>query len=164
MNIDSLKALLTDLDPAALLPELEPLTGKLQSIAHFVVVIGPILLLALGLIYLLLSPKEANHRFGYRCLFGMGSVEAWRFSQKLAGLVHAGLGLILLIIMLLIRRGFAAMELQDMILRAGKCLLWQAGLVLFFWFATNLTVAILFDYKGNLRRDKKQQKKEKDPA
>jgi len=162
MNIDALKALLTDFDPASLLPELEPLTGKLQSLAHFIVLVGPIILLAIGLAYLLLSPKEANHRFGYRCLFGMGSVEAWRFSQKLAGLVYSGLGLILLIIMLLIRRNFGEMDLEAMIFQAGKCLLWQAGLVLFFWFATNLTVAILFDYKGNRRRDKQKQKQEKE--
>ena len=70
------------------------------------------LLFLLGLVYLFLTPKEANHYIGYRCYFGMGSVNAWRFTQRLAGIVFGSLGLILGSVMLLTVASFRQMELD----------------------------------------------------
>ena len=57
------------------------------------IAIGPVVMLALGLAYLFLAPKEANYYFGYRTYFGMGSVHSWRFTQRLSGIVLSLLGL-----------------------------------------------------------------------
>ena len=94
MSIDDFKGLMDAFDPASLLPELDPILDKLAWIARIVVLLGPGVMLLMGLVYLLATPKEANYYIGYRCYYGMGSVEAWRFTQRLAGIVFAALGLV----------------------------------------------------------------------
>lgn len=152
LDIDSIKEIMDAFDPAALLPELSQIFGSLASVCRFAVMIGPVVLLILGLAYLFLSPKEANYYFGYRCYFGMGSVRAWRFTQRLAGVVLGALGLILTIIMYVISSGFAAMEVTDMVWKAVDCLIWQAVLALLATIAINLTAALRFDRRGEYRK------------
>ena len=106
MNIDSIKEIMDGFDPAALLPDLTTLVGKVEFVTRIAVMVGPIVLLVLGVLYFFASPKEANYHFGYRCYFGMGSMDAWRFTQRLAGLVLAALGLILTVVMLFVCGSF----------------------------------------------------------
>ena len=156
LDIQSIKDMMDAFDPAALLPELSDVFGSLTTVCRFAVMIGPVILLALGLAYLFFSPKEANYYFGFRCYYGMGSVQAWRFTQRLAGVVFGGLGLILTIIMLLISGGFAKMEVTDMVWRAADCLIWQAILAVLATIGINLTAAMRFDRKGEYRKKNKQ--------
>ena len=93
MSIEDIKQIMDEFDPAALLPDLTSLEGKAELICRIALLVGPIALLALGIAYLLLAPKEANHIFGYRLFWGMSSVEAWQYTQKTAGLVWLALGL-----------------------------------------------------------------------
>ena len=152
MTIDDLKTLMDEFEPATLLPELDTVLGKMELVMRVAVMIGPIVLLILGLAYLFLSPKEANHYFGYRCYYGMGSVEAWRFTQRLAGIVWSVMGLALIALMVLTSGGFRGMEVMAMVEKAVRCVLWQAGLVLASWVAINTIVALRYDAKGNLRK------------
>ncbi len=160
LDLSSIKEMMDAFDPAALLPDLSQVFDSLATVCRFAVLIGPIVMLVLGLMYLFLSPKEANYYFGYRCYFGMGSVQAWRFTQRIAGLIFGGVGLILLLLMLWISSGFAGMEVTDMVWKALSCLLWQAGAALAATLAINLTAAALFDRKGALRKREKKEKTE----
>ena len=119
--------------------------------------IGPVVLLVLGLAYLFLSPREANYYFGYRCYFGMGSVQAWRFTQRMAGMLFGGVGLILTIVMFLISGGFAGMEITQMVWKAAGCLAWQVGITLALTLLINFLAFFFFDAKGNPRRKKKKE-------
>lgn len=157
LNIDSIKALLDGFDPAVLLPDLSTALGKVELVCRVAVMIGPLVLFFLGLAYLLLSPKEANYYFGYRCYFGMGSVQAWRFSQRIAGIILSGLGLVLTVIMLLMSAGFSGMAVMDMAWRAVKCLIWQAALALLATLLVNGLCMYFFDAKGEPRRKKRMQ-------
>lgn len=154
LDIDSIKKTLDSLDPAALLPDLPNLFSKAALICRIAVLIGPVILLVLGLAYLFLSPKEANYYFGYRCYYGMGSVRAWRFTQRIAGMILGGLGLILTVIMTVISLNFGSMELSAMVWRALWCLVWEAGLALAATLAVNILAMVFFDGKGNMRRKK----------
>ena len=120
--------------------------------------IGPILLLILGLCYLLLAPKEANFYFGYRCYYGMGSVHAWRFTQRIAGMVLGGLGLVLTVIMAILSLGFGSMEVEALLWRTVWCLVWQAVLTLLATLAINSLAMFWFNRKGELRRHPKKEK------
>ena len=151
-SIESIKELMDGFDPAALLPDLSTALGKVELICRVAVLVGPILILALGIAYLLLSPKEANYYFGYRCYFGMGSVQAWRFSQRIAGLTFAGLGLVLTVIMLLISGGFSGMAAMNMAWKAVWCLVWEAALVLLATLVINGLCMFFFNAKGEPRR------------
>lgn len=154
MNIDSIKEMMDGIDPAALLPDLSTLFGWVELICRIAVLIGPIILLIMGLAYLLLSPKEANHYFGYQCYFGMGSIQAWRFTQRLSGIVMGGLGLILTVTMYVISRGFPGMNAMELARKAVLCLVWEAVLIALAMAGINLTAFLLFDRKGELRKKK----------
>ena len=155
LSIDSIKELMDGFDPAALLPELDTVFGKIELVCRIAVMIGPVLLLLLGLTYLLLAPKEANHYLGYRCYYGMGSVQAWRFTQKLSGIVLGGLGLVLTAVMVFMMMSFRGMEVQAMLWRAVKCLIWEAVLALLANLAINAAAFLLFDSHGDFRSKKR---------
>ena len=157
-SIDSIKEVMDGFDPAALLPDLSSVFGKVELICRIAVLIGPVILLLMGLTYLLLAPKEANHYFGYRCYFGMGSVQAWRFTQRFAGIILGSLGLILTGTMFYLSQGFHAMEVPDMVWRSIVCLFWEAILAAVALEAITLTALLLFDRKGTFRRQKKEDK------
>ena len=158
LNIDSIKELMDGFDPASLLPELNSIFDFVAAVCRIALLAGPIILLVLGLAYLLLAPREANYYFGYRCYYGMGSVEAWRFTQRLAGAILGGLGLILTGVMLVISGGFAGMEAMDMVWKAFWCLVWQAVLTLLANAAIWGVTFFRFDAKGNYRNRKKSTK------
>ena len=157
LDIESIKSLMDGFDPAALLPDLSDLFGSLATLCRFAVMIGPVVLLVLGLAYLFLSPREANYYFGYRCYFGMGSVQAWRFTQRVAGMLFGGVGLILTIVMYVISGGFAGMEITQMVWKAAGCLAWQVGITLALTLLINFLAFFFFDAKGNRRRKKKKE-------
>ena len=154
MNIEDLKSLMDDFDPAALLPELDKLLGGLTQVMRIAVLAGPILILAFGLAYLLLAPKEANYIFGYRCVFGMGSVEAWRFTQRLAGIVWSVLGLGLTVTMFSLTGKLADQQVADAMFLALKYVLWEAGLTALSCLFINTVVMSQFTYSGEYRRER----------
>ena len=156
LDIDSIKSLMDGFDPAALLPDLGELFGSLSALCRFAVMIGPVVMLVLGLAYLFLSPREANYYFGYRCYFGMGSVQAWRFTQRIAGMLFGGVGLILTIVMYVMSGSFSEMEITDMVWKAAGYLAWQAVIALVLTFLVNFLAFFFFDAKGGPRRKKKE--------
>ena len=151
LSLDSIKELMDGFDPAALLPDLTTVFGKIELVCRIAVMIGPVLLLLLGLTYLFLSPREANHYLGYRCYYGMGSVQAWRFTQKLGGLVLGGLGLVLTVVMLFLSMSLRGMAVEAMVWRAAKCLTWEAALAILANLAVTGAAFVTFDAKGNYR-------------
>ena len=154
MNIEDLKGLMDGFDPASLLPELDSILGVITYAVRIAVLLGPIALLALGLGYLIFAPREANYIFGYRCTFGMGSVEAWRFTQRLAGIVWGVLGLVLTLVMVSLTGKFAGLDVAEALGLATKYVLWEAVLALVSSLVINTVVMIRFTYDGEYRRER----------
>ena len=154
MNIDNFKGLMDGFEPASLLPELDSIFSKFEPAARILVLVGPVVLILMGLMYLFAVPKEANYYLGYRCYYGMGSVEAWRFTQRLAGIVFGALGVVLLITMVVISGGFAKLEVMDLLWRTIYCVGGEAAAALIATLAVNIVVTIRFDSRGDLRKNK----------
>ena len=154
-DVDSIKALLDGFDPASLLPDLSKVFDSLVPLCRLAVLIGPVVILLLGLSYLILSPKEANHYLGYRCYFGMGSEYAWRFTQRLAGWLFTVTGLTLTMVMFVISLGFAGMPLTDMVWKAASCLVVELAASVLLILIVNLSAAFHFDRKGRHRRKRR---------
>ena len=152
IDFERLKKAFDSFDLATLFPKLDSVFGRITLICRVCVLVGPILLLILGLCYLFLAPKEANYYFGYRCYYGMGSVHAWRFTQRIAGMVLGGLGLILTLVMFFISLGFGSMEISAMAWLTVKCLIWQAVLVILATLGINGLAMFWFNRRGELRR------------
>lgn len=154
MTKEDLTSLLEGADLSELLPELQGIVDKMAPMMKAAIMAGPVIFLALGLLYLFATPKEANYKFGYRCYFGMGSVYAWQYTQRLAGIVFAGVGLILTLVMFFITAGFGDMDVMDMLWKALKCGIWEAVIIAVSSLLVNLVVMFYFDAKGNIRRRK----------
>lgn len=152
MDVEMLKTALSESESVGLLPDVEHMFDKLEIVLRIAVMVGPLLLLGMGLLYLLVSPKEANHSLGYRCYWGMSSVEVWQFTQRFAGLVWTVLGLVMSVVMAVICNGFRELARDDMIYTALHAILWELGLVAVSILAINITIVALFDRKGYRRR------------
>ena len=152
---------LLDMDFGALLPEADTLLWLAQFGVSMAVIVGPLVLVVLGLLYLLRPTKEANYKFGFRTYFGMGSQEAWVFTQKMAGMLFTVVGGILLLVMLVIATNFIKQDLFTAAATAMVCLLCQLGIVLLMWFTVALLAGIYFDKDGGRRRAPKRQRREK---
>ena len=154
MNIEDLKSLMDAFDPASLLPELTNVLDVIVYAVRIATLVGPAVLLVFGLGYLIFAPKEANYYFGYRCTFGMGSVEAWRFTQKLAGIVWTVLGLVLTIAMVILTNDLQKMAVYDALWQAVEYVLWEVGLVAVACVAINTIVMTQFTFNGDYRKDR----------
>jgi len=155
LDVESIKAILDGFDPGALLPDLSKVFSSLVPLCRIAVLLGPVVILLLGLSYLILSPKEANHYLGYRCYFGMGSEYAWRFTQRLAGWLFTIAGLVLTVVMFTISVSFPHMQLTDMAWKAASCLVVELAVSVLLVLTVNLSAAIHFDRKGRHRRKRK---------
>lgn len=147
-KIKNLFSKLSDFDLKAFLPKLDTVLGWIELGARLAVMAGPLVLMGMGLWFFLAPTKEANRKIGYRTFFGMGSVKAWQFTQRLAGIVWSALGFVLTVVMGILCNGYRGMEAMDMVASAGKCILWQIILTAVSVVAIELTVAIRFDRKG----------------
>lgn len=155
LDVESIKALLDGFDPGALLPDLSRVFGSLVPICRIAVLVGPVVMLLLGLSYLFLTPKEANYYLGYRCYFGMGSEYAWRFTQRLAGWLFTAAGLVLTVVMFAVSVSFPYMAVTDMVWRAASCLVIQVAVSVVLVLTVNLAAAFRFDRKGRHRSKRK---------
>ena len=146
--MEALKSLTKDFDPTTLIPDVATVLGKVEAGLRLAVMAAPLVLLILGLIYLLAAPKEANYKLGYRFFWGMSSVEAWRFTQRLAGAVWTLLGGILTIVMWSGCGAFRDMDINAMTYQAVKYLLWELGSAVVSILLIDLAVLICFTVKG----------------
>ena len=78
----------------------------------------------------------------------MGSVQAWKFTQRLAGSVWMVLGLVLAVIAALNVGKLYEMELMDAMFLAGKYIIGQAATVFVSVICINPLVFVRYDRKG----------------
>ena len=135
-----------------IVPKLNTLLSDIRLWIGLLLYVGPVLLIVLGLFFIFLSPKEANHRLGYPSIYGMGSVPAWKFSQKLGGMVLGGLGLVLLIIALIVSATVSGKELNDVMETVFAWLIVQASGTLLAYIGVEITLIVRYDLAGNLRK------------
>lgn len=144
---------LLEMDLEALVPALDSVLGLVRVVLTVLLLAGPIVMIALGALYIWFAPPEANYRFGFRTYFGMGSIEAWKYSQKIAGIAFGGLGVVLLIIMVVVVCGFGGMDAFQMASTALTCLLWQAGTAMLARLVVGILAAVYFNPDGTRRRE-----------
>lgn len=139
----------------ALIPKLELLLSDMKFWMGVAVLIGPLLFLGMGAFYYFLSPKEANHRLGYRTYFGMGSVPAWKFTQKLAGMVWGCLGAVLTLVAIIVCIVLGSREPAHAMSGALTMLIIEAVGAFLAFFAVEIIVMMRYDMNGSLRNKKR---------
>ncbi len=151
MGIENIKQLMDGIDLMALLPKLESILDFVVLFSRLAVMAGPLAVLGLGLYYFLAAPKEATYSAGYRFRWGMGSVEAWQFTQRLAGMVWGILGLVLSVVMAILTTSFASMEPMDLLWQAVWLLLVEGAAIGLSCIAINIVVFSRYDRSGKRR-------------
>lgn len=143
---------LFDMDLSKIVPDMPVFLGFVRGLLVLAVLLGPILLLTYGALYLFKPTPEANYKFGFRTYFGMGSIEAWQFSQRIAGLIFGGLGTVLLLIMFIVVLFFGGKDLFRIATTAIICLVCQLILILLARLAVAILAGMYFDKNGNRRK------------
>ena len=144
---------------AELFPKLDKFWDTVSMLTRIFVMVGPLVLLGLGLLYFFAPPKEANHKLGFRTPWGMGSVEAWRFTQRVAGSIFGIAGFVMMLVMAKICNGYKTMDPVDAIQSAGQNLLWQAGIILVLCIVCHIIPIIFYTWKGEFRFSKETYKR-----
>ena len=150
--MDWLSQLVKDFSFANFIPELDTVLGWVAFLCKLAVMVGPLVLLVFGLLFWFCPASEANHRYGYRFWWGMSSVEAWQFTQRVAGMLWTAIGLPLSLIMLLMCGGFAPETAPDMVSTASTCLIWELVIVALVCLSIDVLVILRFDRKGVKRQ------------
>lgn len=147
--MEAITAFLESFDIAKLLPELGSFIGDLRFWAGLFMLIGPIIMLAMGAWYYFLPAREANHHIGFRTHISMGSVEAWRYSQRLAGLWYMVCGGALAVLSLVLILVLAFGQPMVMASIAFIMILLQAIAAVALWVLLQLMIGKKFDKDGN---------------
>ena len=151
--MSELLSLLKEMDIAKMLPDIEVFLLQLEKVLRVIVMVGPLTILGLGLWYYLAPPKEANHRAGFRTYWGMGSIAAWRYTQRIAGMYYSVMGFGLTVVLSIFCNFFRAMEPMTMAVCALVCVLVEVVLILGVWVWIQVQVYRKFDKDGNLRKE-----------
>ncbi len=135
-----------------IVPDMATLLADMRFWLGLVLILGPVLLLAIGAYDYYLAPPEANHKAGYRTYYGMGSVKAWRYTQKLAGAVFmmVGAGLLVASIIccfVMIAQGIGAAVTTGLVM-----LIIQVAAVLAAYGFIEFSVARRFDENGKEKK------------
>lgn len=151
MDLEALKSIFEGFDLAAFLPELNSLVGWAETLMRLFVMVGPVVLLGLGILYLVAPPKEANYSLGYRFYWSMSSLHAWTFTHRLVGIVWTVLGLVLTVVMAVYCNAFRRMETMEMVYTAIRCIFWQLILIVGSCLVCNGVIVVCFDHRGFFR-------------
>ena len=152
--MDDILSLLQDFDVANFLPAPDKFVNSLEGWVRLLVLIGPLVVLGLGIWYYFAPPKEANHSAGFRTYYSMGSVKAWLFAQKLAGMAYMALGGALTVLMLIVSLFFNGEKAMAMINAALVCVIIEVILVVGVWVVLNILILKAYDKDGNPRKRK----------
>ena len=143
---------LTAVDLGAILPEFQGFLGDLRFYLGLFLLVGPVVMLALGAWMFFKPITTPTHKAGYRTYFGMGSKAAWRFTQWLAGLVWGGVGALLTIIMIIVSIVFSGMQIDAAVNASITWLVIEAAAALVSLVAVEVIVALRFNKDGRLRK------------
>ena len=143
--MEAFTALFSDFDFAALLPKLDTFLGQVAFWTRLALLAGPVVLLCAGLLYFFRPSSSPKSRIGFRSYVTTGSVEVWRFAQRVAGMVYIGLGGGLTVIFLILSLFFGAMDPLAMVTTALVCIIVFAVLVLAAFGMAGMWAAVFAD-------------------
>ena len=135
-----------------IVPKLDVMLKDVRTWLGLLFYIAPIALILFGLFFFFLSPPEANHRLGYRSIYGMGSVNAWKFSQKFAGMVIGGLGIVHLIVAVIGSIIISGQDMNSAMSTVITVLMIEGFSTLAAYIGIEVTLIVRYDLAGNLRK------------
>ena len=102
--------LLKEFDIAKILPEISQFEQQLAGWLRFFLLLGPLVMAGMGAWYYYAPAKEPNYGLGYRTKWSMASPAAWRYAQRVSGMIYMILGGVLAVIVLVLSLFFGLMS------------------------------------------------------
>ena len=149
--MDDLLSVFQDFDVSNFLPAPDKFIRDLEGWTRVFVLAAPVLVMLLGLWFYYKPPAEANHKAGFRTHYSMGSVEAWRYAQRLAGLSYMIVGGGLTIVMLIVSLFFNGEKAMAMLSAAVVCVAIEAVILIGMHIFLTVTVKNAYDKDGKRR-------------
>ncbi len=159
--MDKIISMFGDMDFAGLVPDIGTFVGKLELTARLCVMVGPLILLGLGLWFLLWPPKDNKSYVGFRTFRRAKTLECWRYTQHIAGRVWGAMGVVLTLILSFVCNGFRKMDGLTMGTTAIICVIVELILLIASIVYINKQVAKKFDKDGIALRANPKKVKEK---
>ena len=142
-----------EMNLGALLPSVGTAVGLIEFALWLAILAGPLMLLGFGLLFRYRPPAEANFGVGYRFWWGMASLESWRYTQRLAGIIWTILGAGLTAIMLVVCIILQCCGTMVLAMGAAVCLIIELVLVAAACITINVLVMKKYDKDGYLREE-----------
>ena len=142
-----------EMNLGALLPNIGTVVGLIEFALWLAILAGPLMLLGFGLLFRYRPPAEANFGLGYRFWWGMASLEAWRYTQRLAGIIWTILGVVLTPVMLVVCIILQCCGTMTLAMGAAVCLIIELVLVAAACITINVLVMKKYDKDGYLREE-----------
>lgn len=149
---------LQDFDLKKILPEMGEFLGSIQFLLWVFLLICPIILVVLGVLYFFAAPKQANHAFGFRSYFTMGSVEVWQFTQRLAGFCWMCVGGLLLIVSIIVGSVVGGKDVSEMVVSTIWFVAIELAVVLAVWIGIHVVVLMAYTVEGKRKENKNMDK------
>lgn len=143
----------SEMNLGALLPSMGTVVGLIEFVLWLLVLAGPLMLLGFGLLFRYRPPAEANFGVGYRFWWGMASLESWRYTQRLAGIIWTILGAGLTAIMLVVCIILQLCGTMALAIGAAICVGIELILVAAACITINVLVMKKYDKDGYLREE-----------
>ena len=143
----------SEMNLGALLPSVGFVVGLIEFALWLLVLAGPLTLLGFGLLYRYRPPAEANYGVGYRFWWGMASLDAWKYTQHLAGVIWTILGAALSAVMLIVCIVLQCLDTMTMVIGCAVCLGIELILVAAACITINVLVMKKFDKDGYRRSE-----------
>ncbi len=147
--MEAITGFLEDFDFAKFLPEMQRFLSDLRLWLSLLMVAGPVLVLALGLWYYFFPVSKPSQRIGFRIQRAMASEQAWKYTQRLAGMLWMYGGAAMAIISLVVLLIFLGASHITLAMAALICVAVQALLVAGSYFFLVFHVNGKFDKNGN---------------
>lgn len=149
--MDGILSFLKKFDIDNILPQMGSFLGGIKFWMVFLSLVGPLLMLCLGLIYYHKPPKEANYSWGFRTYFTMGSVEVWQFTQAVAGKTWTLLGAIMAGASFVVGVILCFFNAEVVVVYAFIVVAAELVVVITSWIWINSFVLKFYDKNGDLR-------------
>lgn len=147
--MDAILSFLKEFEITQLLPDIDTFMGRLELITRLAVLAGPLLLLCLGLWYHYRPSEQPDHPLGFLGRSVMGSTDAWKFAQRIAGMCFMILGGGLFAVMLVVSIFYGLMSALGMVTTALVCIIIELALVIAAQVFINKWVLKYYDKEGN---------------
>ncbi len=125
-----------------------PILSIFTILLYAAIFAGPVAMLWLGFWYLIRPAKDPTWIYGFKAFCGMGTAQAWRFTQRIAALVFLIVGGLLTVAMTVVCVLYRDQDLSYLASLSVNCLIWEVVLAAVAVILINMVVFVFFDRRG----------------